>query len=57
MFADISEQRRNVPPDICIRRLNACNYLNGISDWGKTTMGADSLPEESLRARYLPLLR
>ena len=56
MFANISEQTRNIPPNICVRRLDARNYLNGIGDWGKRTMGADSLPEELLRARYLPPL-
>jgi hypothetical protein len=56
MFANIGEQTRYVPSNIYIRRLDARNYLNDMSDWGKRTMGADSLPEELLRARYLPLL-
>jgi hypothetical protein len=34
MFANIGEQARNVPPDICIGGLDACNDLNGIGDRG-----------------------
>jgi hypothetical protein len=32
MFANIGEQTRDVPPNVCIGGLDARNDLNGISD-------------------------